>query len=141
MRNLLFVASTATLAMMNPAVAQYLPPGPGGIGAAPGYTAPGYTAPGNTTPGYKWREQRANDDWRNNTWREQRLNEDLRKNNWRTQRANEDWRQRDNYEKQMTPNNATDRGYIGGAKPTDKTNNNPADINHNQTDSGDVGER
>jgi len=66
MRNFLFIlASTATLAMMNPAVAQmYLPPGPRGIGVAPGYTAPG-----KTTPGYMWREQRANDDWRNNTWR------------------------------------------------------------------------
>ena len=81
MRNFLFIlASTATLAMMNPAVAQmYLPPGPGGIGVAPGYTAPG-----KTTPGYMWREQRANDDWRNNTWREQRYNDDLRNNNWRT---------------------------------------------------------
>lgn len=136
MRKFLFVASTATLAIMNPADAQYSPPVPGGIGVAPGYTASG-----NTTPGYKWREQRANDDWRNNTWREQRLNENLRKNNWRTRRANEDWRQRNNYENQMTPNNATDRRYPGGTKPTDKTNNNPADINHNQTDSGDFDAR
>jgi hypothetical protein len=136
LRKFLFVATIATLATMNPAAAQYLPPAPGSVGVAPGYTAPS-----NTSPGYKWREQRANDDWRNNTWREQRLNEDLRNNSWRTHRANEDWRRRDSYEKQMTPNNATDRGYIGGTKPTDKTSNNPADINHNQTDSGDVGAR
>jgi hypothetical protein len=145
MRKFLFIlASTATLAMMNPAVAQmYSPPQPGGaIGVAPGNTAPG-----NTTPGYMWREQRANDDWRNNTWREQRFNDDLRNNNWRTQRANEDWRQRENYEKQRSPNNATDRGYVG-AKATDRTNNNPAgtnnnpaDTNNNPADRGYVGER
>ena len=138
MRNFLFIlASIATLAMMNPARAQgYLPPVNPGVAVAPGYTAPGYTAPGYTaprtaTPGYMWREQRANDDWRNNTWREQRYNDDLRNNNWRTQRANEDWRQREIYEKQKTPNNATDRGYVGAAKATDRTNNNPAATNNN----------
>jgi len=138
MRNFLFIlASTATLAVMNPAVAQmYVPPtAPEGIGVAPGYAAPG-----KTTPGYMWREQRANDDWRNNTWREQRFNDDSRNNNWRTQRANEDWRQREIYEKQRSPNNATDRGYVG-AKATDRTNNNPADTNNNPADRGYVGER
>jgi hypothetical protein len=137
MRKFLFVlASISTLAMMNPATAQgYLPPvNPGVVVvpgySAPGYTAPSYTAPRTTTPGYMWREQRANDDWRNNTWREQRYNDDLRNNNWRTQRANEDWRQREIYERQKTPNNATDRGYVG-AKATDRTNNNPAATNNN----------
>jgi hypothetical protein len=148
MRNFLFVlASIATLAMMNPARAQgYLPPVNPGVAVAPGYTAPGYSAPGytaprTTTPGYMWREQRANDDWRNNTWRENRFNEDLRNNNWRTQRANEDWRQREIYEKQKTPNNATDRGYVGGAKATDRTNNNSTDASQNPTDKGYGGER
>jgi hypothetical protein len=114
MRNFLFVlASTATLTMMNPAVAQYLPPAPGGIGVAPGYTAPG-----NTTPGYMWREQRANDDWRNNTWREQRANEDWRNNTWQEKRAIEDWQRReDYYTKDRTKDNPAiipqDRGYGG----------------------------
>src|SRR5450759_2813973 len=58
MRNFLFVlASAATLTMMNPAVAQYLPPAPGGIGVAPGY---------RNNPGYMWREQRLNEDRRTN---------------------------------------------------------------------------
>ena len=98
MRNFLFVlASIATLAMINPIRAQgYLPPVNPGAAVAPGYAAPSYATPRTTTPDYMWREQRANDDWRNNTWREQRYNEDLRNNNWRTQRANEDWRQREN---------------------------------------------
>jgi hypothetical protein len=138
MRNFFFVlASTATLAMVNSAAAQmYLPPEPGGVGVAPGYTAPDYRAPGSTTPGYMWREQRGNNDWRNNTWREQRFNEDWRNNNWRTQRANEDWRQRENYEKKATPNNATDRGYVDGAKATDRTNNNPTDTENSPKDQG-----
>jgi hypothetical protein len=133
MRKFLFLlASTATLAMINPAVAQmYLPPAPGGIGVSPGYTA----------PGYNWREQRANDDWRNNSWREQRFDEDSRNNNWREQRANDDWRQREDYEKRKTPNNAIDRGYVGGAKAIDRTNNNPTDTKRIPTDMGYVGER
>src|SRR5262245_6208850 len=140
MRKFLFVlASTAPLAMMHPAPAQmYLPPSPGGgtftsdyvpppsyVAPAPGYgapgyvaPAPGYVAPGYTNPGYTWREQRANEDWRNNTWREQRFDQDWRNNNWRTERANEDWRQRENYEKQRTPNNATDRGLVGATTDT-----------------------
>jgi hypothetical protein len=68
-----------------------------------------------------WREQRANEDWRNNTWLEQRLNEDSRNNNWRAERANEDWRQREDYSKKATPNNVIDRGYVGGAQTTDTT--------------------
>jgi hypothetical protein len=125
MRKFLFVlASTATLAMMNPAKAQtYLSPVNPGVPITPGYVAPGYvapgyvasgyTAPGSTAPDYMWREQRANEDWRNNTWREKRFDQDWRNNNWRTERAMEDWRQRENYEKQRTPNNATDRGFVG----------------------------
>ena len=128
MRNFLFIlASTATLAIVYPAKAQmYLPPTNPSTAITPVYIAP------STTSGYNWREQRANDDWRNNTFREQRFDENSRNNNWRTQRANEDWRQRENYEKQRTPNNAADRGYVG--KPTDRTTNNPIDTNENKTD-------
>ena len=107
---LFIVVSTASLAIVDSALAQYTPPALGGA-----------------SPGYMWREQRANDDWRNQTWREQRLNEDWRNNNWRTQRANEDWRQREDYSKKATPNNAIDKGYVGGATVTDKTNNKTAD--------------
>jgi hypothetical protein len=129
MKKFLFLlASTTTLVMVDVAGAQY-PPTLGGTGiappyTAPAYTAPGYTAPGTTAPGYMWREQRANDDWRNNTWREQRLNEDWRNNNWRQQRANEDWRQREDYEKKTTPNNAIDRGYVA-TTPKIETKTNP----------------
>src|SRR5215510_3712108 len=131
MNKYLFVlASMAGLAIVRPAGAQYLPPTLGGtaIGqgyAAPGYVAPGYGAPGAPTygapasptpgyaaPGYNWREQRANEDWRNNTWREQRANEDWRSNDWRQQRTNEEWRQREEIAKQRNPNNAVDRGYV-----------------------------
>src|SRR5262245_57791507 len=122
---LLFFASIASLAIANLAMAQgYLPPVNQGAAIPPGYSAPyytppGYGAPGNAAPGvgapgYMWRNQRAND-WRNNTWREQRFDEDWRKNNWRTERAMEDWRQRPDYEKQRTPNNATDTGTVGSS--------------------------
>ena len=129
MRDLLFVvASAAALATANPAMAQmYLPPSPGVTGP-PSYTPPtytptppSYTPPGATAPSYSWRDQRANDDWRNNTWREQRINEDWRNNNWRQERANEDWRQREDDAKTRTPNNTVDRGYIND--PTDLTKN------------------
>jgi hypothetical protein len=129
---LFFFASAAGLALVHAASAQYLPPTLGGTAIGQGYTAPGYTAPGYaapsytppgyaapaspspsyTAPGYNWREQRANEDWRNNTWREQRANEDWRSNDWRQQRANEDWRQREEIAKQRNPNNAVDRGYV-----------------------------
>ena len=69
MRKSLFVlTSTAILAMLRPAAAQYVFPQPGvGPGymapgymapgyMAPGYMAPGYTAPGFTNRGYRWRE-------------------------------------------------------------------------------------
>ena len=125
MRKFFFLlTATATLVLVDAARAQYLPPTLGGTAIAPGYTAPGYTAPGNTAPGYNWREQRANEDWRNNTWREQRLNEDWRNNNWRQQRANEDWRQREDYGKTTTPNNAIDRGYVA-TTPKIETKTNP----------------
>jgi hypothetical protein len=124
---LFLLASAANLAIVHPASAQYLPPTLGGTAIGPGYTAPGYVpptytapgygapttpTPGYTAPGYSWREQRANEDWRNNTWREQRTNEDWRTNNWRQQRANEDWRQREEIAKQRNPNNVIDRGYV-----------------------------
>src|SRR5262245_50605954 len=149
MRKFLFVlAATAPLAMMLPATAQmYLPPSPGGgvftsdyvppsyvapspsyVAPSPGYVAPGYVARDYTNPGYTWREQRANENWRNNTWREQRFNEEYRNNNWRTERATEDWRQQEDYAKQATPNNAVDRGYVGGAAGTaDRAKNYPVD--------------
>src|SRR5262249_34459767 len=58
MRNLLFVlASTASFAIINPAIAQYVAPAPG-VGVGPGYTPP----PPPATPGYMWREQRLNED-------------------------------------------------------------------------------
>lgn len=126
---LFFCASIASLALVDPARAQtYLPPVNPGVPFTPGYTppnyymAPGYTArgnaaPGYAAPGYMWRDQRAND-WRNNTWREQRFDQDWRNNNWRTERAMEDWRQRQIYEKQRTPNNATDTGTVGAAGGT-----------------------
>src|SRR5690349_3827197 len=114
MKKILFIsASIATLAMAYPARAQYVPsqPDPGYIFApvTPQYGPP---APSGATPGYKWREQRANEDWRNNTWREQRASEDWRNNNWRTQRANEDWQKREDYTKERTPNNAVDSGNV-----------------------------
>src|SRR5262245_58112873 len=100
----------------------YTAPGYAAPSYAPGYAAPGYSTPnyaaptsptpGYAAPGYNWREQRANEDWRNNTWREQRANEDWRSNDWRQQRANEDWRQREEIAKQRNPNNVVDRGYI-----------------------------
>jgi hypothetical protein len=95
-RTILFIlASTASLAMVDPARPQYVPP-----------------ALGRDSPGYNWREQRANEDWRNNTWRENREQNDRRNNTWREQRTNEDWRQREDYAKDRTKNNATDRGYV-----------------------------
>jgi len=65
MSKFLFVlASTATLAIVSPAVAQYVLPPPG-IGVSPWYgispwygVSPWYTAPGYTNRGYMWREQR-----------------------------------------------------------------------------------
>jgi hypothetical protein len=77
--------------------------------ARPQYVPP---ALGRDSPGYNWREQRAQDDWRNNTWRENREQNDWRNNTWREQRANEDWQQREDYAKDRTKNNATDRGYV-----------------------------
>src|SRR5216683_1701175 len=132
MRDLLFVvASTAALAIANPASAQmYLPPSPG-VTVSPSYTPPSYTPPGSTPADSTWREQRANDDWRNNTWRERRINEDWRNNNWRQQRANEDWRQREDDAKTRTPNNTVDRGYV--KDPGDLTKNKTGTEN-SQTD-------
>jgi len=140
MRQFLFVSAfTVSLAVIAPAMAQ---PWPSGIGSGPppataypptaAPTTPNYG--GNTAPGYQWRDQRANTDWRNNTWREQRFNEDWRNNNWRTQRAQEDWQQRGNLEKQRTPNNATETGYVGGVRPTAGTNNTPTETNNNPTE-------
>jgi len=65
MSKVLFVlASTATLAIVSPAVAQYVFPPPG-IGVSPWYgispwyrVSPWYTAPGYSNRGYMWREQR-----------------------------------------------------------------------------------
>jgi len=111
MRKFLFIlASTASLVMIDPARPQYVPyPSVPVAPAPPQYGPP---TPGEVTPGHNWREQRANEDWRNNTWREQPANNNLRNDTWREQRANEDWRQREDYAKDRTPNNAIDRGYV-----------------------------
>lgn len=130
----IFLASAALLAFGSAAPAQYVPY-PGGPGyavtpALPQYdsrlpqydsrSTPGYSA------GYQWREQRAQEDWRNNTWREKVQQDEWRTNNWRVQRGNEDWRQREDYAKTQTKNNAIDRGYVecgvgsvGSAMPCD----------------------
>jgi hypothetical protein len=61
MRKFLFVlASMAILAMVSPAVAQYVLPPPG--------VGPGYIAPGYTNRGYRWREQRLYEDPRRNNY-------------------------------------------------------------------------
>ena len=93
MSKFLFVlASTATLVIVSPAVAQYAFVRPG-IGISPWYGAspwygisPWYMAPGYTSPGYMWRE-----------WREQRFYIDPR-----TSDAVQD---RPNYEQPRTLNN------------------------------------
>jgi hypothetical protein len=98
MRKFLFVlASTATFATISPAVAQYVPPPPG-VGVDPRYTTPGYTAPRYRNPGYMWREQRLNEDPRTSPGQDRQL--------------------RENYDKQRTLNNATERGSIGVTDPT-----------------------
>ena len=81
MRKVLFVlASTAGLAIVSPAVAQYVFPPPG-IGIRPWYSispwygvSPWYTAPGYISPGYMWREQRFYIDPRTNNAAQERQN-------------------------------------------------------------------
>ena len=87
MSKFLFVlASTATLAIVSPAVAQYVFPPPG-IGVNPWYgirpwygispwygVSPWYTAPGYISPGYMWREQRFYIDPRTNNAVQERQN-------------------------------------------------------------------
>ena len=81
MSKFLFVlASTVTLAIVSPAVAQYLFPPPG-IGVSPWYgispwygVSPWYTAPGYTNRGYMWREQRFYIDPRTNNAVQERQN-------------------------------------------------------------------
>ena len=101
MRKLPFIlASAVGLAMINPALAQYVP----GYMGAPVLSGP--------PSSQRWSEDRAQGDWRNNTWRENTEQDDWRKNNWRERRANEDWRQREEYGNNRTRNNAVDRGYV-----------------------------
>jgi hypothetical protein len=116
----IFLASAASLAFGSPARAQYVPY-PAGPGYAVAPALPQYDSrlpqyDSRSTPsysaGYQWREQRAQEDWRNNSWRERVQQEDWRNNNWRVQRGNEDWRQREDYAKSQTKNNAIDRGYV-----------------------------
>jgi hypothetical protein len=138
MKKMLFIfLTTVCLDFWTPARAQYVPypanPGYTGTPALPQYdqrASRGYSG------GYQWREQRAQEDWRNNTWRERLQQEDWRTNNWRVERRNEDWRQREDYAKSQTKNNAVDRGYVecgvgsvGSSMPcdnykTDRTENN-----------------
>jgi hypothetical protein len=118
----IFITSTTTVAFIGFAQAQYVPspsnPGYAGAPALPGYagasTLPQYDygSRRDYSAGYQWREQRAQEDWRNNTWRERSQQEEWRTNNWRAQRGNEDWRQREDYAKSQTKNNAIDRGYV-----------------------------
>ena len=96
MSKFLFVlASTVTLAIVSPAVAQYVFTPPGvrvspWYGFSPWYgISPWYTAPGYTNRGYMWREQRFYIDPRTN-------------NDPRTDNAVQE---RQNYEKQRTLNN------------------------------------
>jgi len=103
MRKFLFIlASTATLAMVGSARAQYLPPTVGGV-----------------NPGYNWRQDHAQDDWRKNTWREETARADWRNNTSQEKRAKEGWRYdgREDFAKDRTKNNAkdttVDRGYDG----------------------------
>jgi hypothetical protein len=152
MRKSLFIlASTASLMMIDPARPQYVPyPAVSGYTMAPAPPQYGPPTPGGVTPGYNWREQRANEDWRNNTWREQPANNNLRNDTWREQRANEDWRQREDYAKDRTPNNAIDRGYVecgvgstGSSMPCrdnakDKTKNNAIDRGYVECAAGSV---
>ena len=107
MKKFLFIlASTASLAMIDPAWPQYSPDM--AAHASPQY---GPTL-GREAPGYQWREQRARGDWRNNTWREGLQQNDWRSHTWQEKRANEDWRQREDYARDRTKNNAIDRGYV-----------------------------
>jgi hypothetical protein len=147
MKKLLFILlAAASLNFWTPADAQYVPypagPGYAGTPALPQYdprATPGYSS------GYQWREQRAQEDWRNNTWRERVQQEDWRTNNWRVQRGNEDWRQREDYAKTQTKNNAIDRGYVecgvgsvGSSMPCDnyKTDRTGNDARPNTVDTG-----
>ena len=81
MSKFLFVlASTATLAIVSPAVAQYAFPPPGvrvspWYGVSPWYRiSPWYTAPYYTNRGYMWREQRFYIDPRTNNAVQERQN-------------------------------------------------------------------
>ena len=116
----IFLASAALLAFGGPAPAQYVPD-PAGSGYAGAPALPQYDSRSpqydsrstrGYSAGYQWREQRAQEDWRNNTWRERVQQEEWRTNNWRVERRNEDWRQREDYAKSQTKNNAIDRGYV-----------------------------
>lgn len=80
--------------------------------------------PAPSAPAPSWREQRALDDWRNNTWRERRFDQDWRNNDWRQRRANEDWRAREEYERQRMPNSATDYGAF--SRPVEESKDNTA---------------
>ena len=83
----LFSVSVTTLALVGPAVGQYVPPPPGvWINPTP--------APGTMPPGYKWREQRPYEDPRRNS------------------NIPQDRQPRENYETPSTLNNATGRGTI-----------------------------
>jgi len=137
----IFLASATSSAFALPAHAQYVP-----YPANPGYvatpTAPRYNDPRANqydpradrgySAGYQWRDQRAYEDWRNNTWRERTQQGDWRTNDWRVERGNEDWRQREDYAKSQTKNNAIDRGNVecgvgpvGSSIPCERNTNRP----------------
>jgi hypothetical protein len=142
----IFLASATSLAFTLPAHAQYVPypvnPGYAGAPVSPQYDPRASRSP---SAGYQWREQRAQDDWRNNSWRERVQQEDWRTNNWRVERRNEDWRQREDYAKTQTKNNAIDRGYVecgvgsvGSSMPCDnyKTDKTEYNARPNAPDTG-----
>lgn len=83
----LFSVSVTTLALVGPAVGQYVPPPPG-VWVNPN------PAPGTMPPGYKWREQRPYEDPRRNS------------------NIPQDRQPRENYETPSTLNNATGRGAV-----------------------------
>jgi len=98
MRKFLFVlASTATLAMINPAKAQGYWGAPGYV--FPGYVFPGYVFPGYVFPGYVFPR-----------YVFPRYFAPVYVAPGYVAPGYQDWRQREYYEKLLTPNIATDRG-------------------------------
>jgi len=101
----------ATFAVVEVAVAQYVPTPNFGVPVVPDFV-PSAPPTGYALPGYTWRDLRGADDWRNNTFREDRFDEDWRNRGWRTRRELQDWQQRGDYAKSRIPDNPFERGYV-----------------------------